>query len=91
MSKTDAEVIISLMAQKIHGNDSMHRHHDLDKPTCSYCTNVAKLAYSVLTERAPFLGAEGLLAAVAVVAADTLREQAESLLKAAHQLDGEDR
>jgi hypothetical protein len=92
MSNNDGEVITSLFAQKIHRNESAHRHHDIEKMTCSYCTNVARLAYSVINERSPFEGAaHGILSAVAAIAAETLREQAESLLEAAHQLDGEDR
>lgn len=31
------ETPVSVIAGFQHRNESMHRHHDLDKPTCSYC------------------------------------------------------
>lgn len=37
-----------LIAELVHGNDSIHRHHDLDKPTCGYCDLVARYARIVL-------------------------------------------
>lgn len=31
-------------AELIHGNDSIHRHHDLDKNVCIYCALAASYA-----------------------------------------------
>jgi hypothetical protein len=37
-----------LIAEFQHRNDSIHRHHDLAKPTCCYCDLVGHYAVATL-------------------------------------------
>lgn len=40
----DQDPRVRAAAERIHGNDSIHRHHDLDKKVCIYCALVASHA-----------------------------------------------
>lgn len=40
----DESARVRAAAERIHGNDSIHRHHDLDKKVCVYCALVASHA-----------------------------------------------
>lgn len=44
----DRELAARVVAEFQHRNESLHRHHDLSKPTCSYCDLVGIYALAAL-------------------------------------------